>query len=122
MRLVDNFLLVYIEFKVELPSANRIWYVSFFIGDGQPDLNQLSFLNICPNEEVLSLLLGSRPLNVISVNIDTRELGVLNEGILTMAITLNFSVIFINLVIYSSKLCAQTSQILVSGRVSSSRI
>ena len=76
MRLVDNFLLVYIEFKVELPSANRIWYVSFFIGDGQPDLNQLSFLNICPNEEVLRLLLGSRPLNVISVNIDTRELGV----------------------------------------------
>jgi hypothetical protein len=38
-----------------------------------------------------------------------------------MAITLNFSVIFMSFVISSSKLCAQTSQIEVSGSVSNSR-
>lgn len=32
--LVDNFLLVDIEFKVELPCTNRVGHIAFFVGDG----------------------------------------------------------------------------------------
>lgn len=76
MGLIDDFLFIDIEFEVELPCADGVGHVAFLVSDGQTDLDELCFLNICPDQKIFSLLLRPRPLDVISVDIDAGELGV----------------------------------------------
>lgn len=104
MRLINNFLLVYVKLEIELPCANWVRDIALFISDSQTDLNEFGFLNIGPDQEILGFFFGAGTLDVISVDVDARKLGVLIQEGVTMAITLNFSVIFISLVISSSKL------------------
>lgn len=121
MRLTHNFFFINIKFKVELPCANGVGYIAFFIRNCKSNLNEFGLLNIAFDEKVLCLLLWSWSLEIILVDINSWKLSVLCNLGHTIAITLNFSVILISFVISSSKLWSQTSQMRVSGKDSSSR-
>ena len=80
MWLINNFLFIDIKLEIELPCAYRIWHVAFFICDSQADLYEFGFLNIGPDQRILSLFFRTWALDGASGYIDSGELSVLHNG------------------------------------------
>lgn len=98
MRLIYDFLFPNIELKIELPGANRVGYIPFFISNSQTDLNEFGFLNIRSYQKILSFFLASGPLNLIPAYINTWELCVHSDHIKSLCHLHQFCHLFFKVV------------------------
>ncbi len=101
-RLDDWLLLIAVEFEIKLPRANGVGDFAILVRECQADLNHFGFFHILFDEQVLGLFLRVDFLIEFALwEVDSRELCVLGELAITIAMTLNLSASFISFSISS---------------------
>lgn len=78
-RLISDSLFFLVPLEVELPRVDRVRNVTFFVSDGQTDLDHLGFFDISAYENILLIFLTEAALTVLPSSrcYDTGELSVL---------------------------------------------